>query len=234
MVVGGVVLIIILLIQRYLAYTVDGVVLVIKYGGYSVGGTFHHHAAAPHTAKVGALYGVHDAAGIDRHHTVSYPIGWVGHPGGSLLPQHSSATCWMSLWIQTLAVAIHPHGIAILFQEQCQQLVFGHVGARSIGCAFAVFTWYYALEFLFIVGLFAWRQRVIGSEGNLLFFVVFYVVVVGTVVGDVQFSVAVNERHVAVAIKAAGMSCTDSNEVTVVNVIDGGCGVAVDGGGVDT
>ena len=54
-------------------------------------------------------------------------------------------------------------------------------------------------------------------------------VVVGTVVGHVQFAVAVNEGQVTVAIESADTSCTKGDEVAVMDIIDGGCGIAEDG-----
>ena len=57
-------------------------------------------------------------------------------------------------------------------------------------------------------------------------------IIVGTVVGDVQFAVAAYERQVTVAVEAAGAVGADGDEVTVIGIVDGGRGVAEDGGGV--
>ena len=53
-----------LLVQRYLTYTVDGVVGVIHYLRHTVLSTLHHHTAAEDTTEVGTLDGVHRATGI--------------------------------------------------------------------------------------------------------------------------------------------------------------------------
>ena len=64
-----------LLVERHLAYTVDGVVGVVNLLRHTILGTLHHHATTPHTAEVGTLDGVHQAAGIDGEHTALLPIG---------------------------------------------------------------------------------------------------------------------------------------------------------------
>ena len=51
-------------------------------------------------------------------------------------------------------------------------------------------------------------------------------VVVGAVVGDVQLAVAVDQRQVTVAIETTGMTGTQGNEVAVVDIVDGGRGIA--------
>ena len=52
------------LVQRYLTYTVDGVVGIVHFLWHTVLGTLHHHATTEHSAEVGTLDGVHDTAGI--------------------------------------------------------------------------------------------------------------------------------------------------------------------------
>ena len=67
-----------------------------------------------------------------------------------------------------------------------------------------------------IVRCLAGWQSVIGVDVNLFL----DVIIVGAVVGDVQASVAVDERQVAIAIEAAGVACTQGDEVTVVDVVN--------------
>ena len=62
-----------LLVERHLAYTVDGIVGVVHNLRHTVLSTLHHHAASKHSAEVGALDGVHQASGIARAHTVFFP-----------------------------------------------------------------------------------------------------------------------------------------------------------------
>ena len=57
-------------------------------------------------------------------------------------------------------------------------------------------------------------------------------VVIGTVIGDVQLTVAVHEGQVTLAIDATGMAGTNGNEVTVIHIVNGGCGIAIHRGGV--
>ena len=49
--------------------------------------------------------------------------------------------------------------------------------------------------------------------------------IVRTVVGDVQTSVAVNQCQVTITIETTDMSGTDGDEVTVITVVDGCCSV---------
>ena len=53
-------------------------------------------------------------------------------------------------------------------------------------------------------------------------------IVVGTVVGDVQFPVAVDECQVAFTVQTACMACTQSNQVAVIDIVDRGSGITED------
>ena len=55
--------------------------------------------------------------------------------------------------------------------------------------------------------------------------VIRHAVVVGTVVGNVQFAVAVDQRQVTVAIKTAYMLRTDGDEVAVIDIHDIGADI---------
>ena len=57
-------------------------------------------------------------------------------------------------------------------------------------------------------------------------------IVVGTVVGDVQFTIAVDEGQVAVTIETTGISCSDGDEVTVIYIMDRSRGIAKNRGGI--
>ena len=57
-------------------------------------------------------------------------------------------------------------------------------------------------------------------------------VVVCAVVGDVQLAVAIDQRQVAIAIQTTDTTTADGDEVAVIDIVDGGGGVAEDGGGV--
>ena len=67
----------VLLVQRHLTHTVDGVVSVVHNLRHTVLGTLHHHTAAEHTAEVGTLDGVQQTASIDRDNTVLLPVFWI-------------------------------------------------------------------------------------------------------------------------------------------------------------
>ena len=54
-----------LLVQRNLAYTVDGIVGIVSLFGHAVLGTLHYHTAAEDTAEVGTLDTVHQTTSIN-------------------------------------------------------------------------------------------------------------------------------------------------------------------------
>ena len=56
--------------------------------------------------------------------------------------------------------------------------------------------------------------------------------IVCTVIGNVQATVAVNEGQVAVAIESANMSRTDSDEVTVITIVNRCRGITINRRGV--
>ena len=57
-------------------------------------------------------------------------------------------------------------------------------------------------------------------------------VVVGTIIGDVQLTVAVHHREVSTTIDTTRMLRTHGDEVTVVKVIECRCGIAIDGSSI--
>ena len=67
---------------------------------------------------------------------------------------------------------------------------------------------------LVVGGLTQW-QFIVFFQGNLWV----NMVVVSTVVGDVCFTIAVNQRQVTVTIKAAYTSSTDRDQVAVIDVV---------------
>ena len=63
-----------LLIQRHLTHTVDGIVGEIDDLRHTVLGTLQHHTTAEHTAEVGTLDAVHQTTGIHGQHTALLPV----------------------------------------------------------------------------------------------------------------------------------------------------------------
>ena len=57
-------------------------------------------------------------------------------------------------------------------------------------------------------------------------------VIVGAIVGDVQLTVAVNHRKVSTTIDTTGMLGSNGDEVTVIDIVECSCGIAVDGCGI--
>ena len=104
-----------LLVERYFADTVDGVVSMIDNLRHTVLGALHHHATAKDATEVGTLDGVHQTTGIDGADAVLCPIDGVGH---------------------RLALAIDDKNgrIAILDVLEKRQQVVGCQGRRLGGC----------------------------------------------------------------------------------------------------
>ena len=64
----------VLLVERHLTDTVNGIVGMIHDFWYTVLSTLHHHTRTKHTAEVSTLDGVHRTTGIDGTNTVLLPI----------------------------------------------------------------------------------------------------------------------------------------------------------------
>ena len=57
-------------------------------------------------------------------------------------------------------------------------------------------------------------------------------VIVRTIVSDVQSTITINEGQVAITVQTTRMSCTQRNQVTMIDIVDGGCGVTEHRSGV--
>ena len=95
-------------------------------------------------------------------------------------------------------------------------------------CTVFIYTVFNTLVLQFIIGSLTRRQVVIILNRDFLG----NGVVVCTVVGDVQTTVAVDEGQVTIAIQTADMSRTHGNQVAVVGIVEGGRGIAEHRGGV--
>ena len=74
----------------------------------------------------------------------------------------------------------------------------------------------------FVVCLFTWwKKHIVGIVDLFL-----NIKVVCTVVGDVKFAVAVNQCQVTIAIQTSGVTSTNGDEVAVIDIVNGGSGVA--------
>ena len=206
------------LVQRNLAHTVDGVVGIVHHFRHTVPGTLHHHTATKDTTEVSTLDGVHDTTSIDRYHTILLPVAWVGHFLARNGHNNTITGC-----------ATRKYRISIWFRKQCHQFVHRQVGTLGfgssciIGGSFIVSASYQALVFQLIVSLLTFWQHLI----LIIFQLVFNMIVVGAVVGDVQLTVTINESQVAITIQATGMTSTDSNQVTVIDIVDRSGGITI-------
>ena len=69
-----------LLVQRYFANTVDGIVDAVRFVEHTVIRSLHYHAAAKNSAEVGTLDGVQNAAGIQADGSLLLPTSRIRHP----------------------------------------------------------------------------------------------------------------------------------------------------------
>ena len=185
-----------LLVERQLTHTVDGVVNGLAYFCHTVLGALQHHARTKHTAEVGTLDGVQQTTGIDRTEAVRLEAG-LHLIGDGLVAQE----------------------LQILFLRQTLVLLIEHTVDGDISQ-----TPVFQLE----VGTLTVRETaiLIDTDGLL------QAVVVGAVVGDVQLTIAVYHTQVTTTIETTGMLGSDSDEITVVDIIECRGGIAVDGRGI--
>ena len=69
--------------------------------------------------------------------------------------------------------------------------------------------------------MFAVRQVTVFFQGD----TTRQTIVVSTIVGDVQLTIAITLRQVTTTIEATGMFGTNGDKVTVIAVIERGCGI---------
>ena len=80
----------------------------------------------------------------------------------------------------------------------------------------------------FIIGLLTFKKcRICLIRHFLLILFLEEIVIVRTIVGNVQSTIAVNLGQVTVTIESAYMACTDGDEVTVIDVVNGGCSITI-------
>ena len=82
-----------------------------------------------------------------------------------------------------------------------------------------------AQVFQFEVSTLTVGQLLIFFKGNLLV----QSIVVGTIVGDVQLTIATYYRKVTTAVETARMLCTYSDEVVMIDIIKCSCGISENG-----
>ena len=172
-------------------------------------GALHHHTATEDTAEVGTLDGVHRATGIARKHTVLFPVGAIRR---SIGVEH-----------RIVRIAVNIHAL-----KDRQHFIGCNGGIFSVGLARIVDTRLQALVADFVVSLLTLGESFVLRQVNRIL----DVIEVRAVVGDVQLSVAIDKRQVAVAIQTADTTTTNGDEVAVIDIVDGSCGIAEHRGGV--
>ena len=193
------------LVQRHLAHTVDGVVGEVSLRGHTVLCALQHKAAAEHAHHVGTLDGVDEAPFVDVLHFRCLPIIFIGR----------------AVLFENII------GRAVLFENisSCKQ-VADVIVYQFVACFIVVAVLVCAglLAFIveLVVGLLARIECLkfcFGKRG-------LQSIEVSTVVGNVQFSVAIDEGQVAVAVDTADVLAADADEVEAVDVAHGCRGIA--------
>ena len=108
------------------------------------------------------------------------------------------------------------HRSTVGIGKLCQQLVHRKIRANGVGIFINICTFLHTLVLQLIISLLTCWQKLIFIVSQLFL----DMLIVGTVVGDIQLAVAIYEGQVTIAIQATGMTCSDSNEVTVINIMD--------------
>ena len=93
---------------------------------------------------------------------------------------------------------------------------------RIIGCAVFVLTFFHTGVTQLIVVRLTIKKAIIFIDCYFLF----NGIVVGTIVGDVQLTIAVNQRQVTIAIQTTSVIGTQRDEVAVIDIIDGSSSIA--------
>ena len=218
-----------LLVERYLANTVDGVVGVVNSLGHTVLGTLYHHTATKDATEVGTLDGVHNTACIARTNTVLHPIRTVVR--NPITVRHFCYV-WVAIRVQ------NRYAMTLVVNRDKQQLQFISRDGRCapVRCFRFIPRFIFILAFpdtlvpQLIVCLFARRKSVILINRNLRV----NGIEVGTVVGDVQATITIHEGQVAIAIETTGMTRTYGDKVTVIDIVDGGSCITVHEFGIGT
>ena len=128
----------ILFVQRYLAYTVDGIVGIVHRLGHTVTSSLHHHTTAKYTTEVSTLDGVHDTTSISRYHTVLPPDDRVGLQLTYRSTRKNSSTA-RSFCHKRTACIIHNRRTIIL-GEQGYELILWQGSVFLIGGSIPVCT----------------------------------------------------------------------------------------------
>ena len=231
------------LVQRHLVHTVDGVEMVVDRVDGAVLGTLQHHTAAEHTAHVGALDGVQRTTVVDVGHTIERPFALLAAIFVAI-HQDVFALFYLVVYLEGL-MAILPFLLLSLIHicQQTGMIVIGNLLTSLVGFAdrFAILFISKGVKLLtlpviervffgchilqLIVGFLAIGQLFIVLQ----FQGFFQAVIVGAVVVDMQFTEAVDQCEVTVAIETTHLLSAEGDEVVVIDIAQRGCGVAIDG-----
>ena len=171
----------------------------------------HHHTATEDTAEVSTLDGIHQTTGIDGDNTILLPINRIGV---------FLARCWIrKKEIDFTVLDTFKHRQQVIDGQRRSFAAFA--ACYMVGCAVLIRTFLDALILqLIVIGL-TLRKLVVRFNGDFRR----QAVIVRTIVRDVQSTITIDKGQVAITVQTTRMSCTQRNQVTVIDIVDGGCGV---------
>ena len=177
----------------------------VHYLWYTVLSTLHHHTAAEDTAEIGALDGVHQSACVDRAYTVLLPVSGI------------------RIILSRFRILKKEINIAVLDTlKQCQQVIDGQrrglaatATIRMVGCTVLIRTFLDTFILQLIVGRLTGRKFIIFCNSDFRR----DGIIISTVVGDIQATIAVHESQVTIAVQTAHTSCAQGNQITMIDIV---------------
>ena len=246
------------LVERHLTHTVDGIVGIVHLIGHTVLGTMQYDTATKHTAEVGTLHGIHHTSRRDGTHTLDSPqvihrlalCGNVrGHHGliGSLgqvrviiigmlhtvnrgeLHQccsHVFATTDCPLGLHLFLLHGQPSihhlaiGVVVNLVTLVDILIINSIVRKD--------------DFLLLILQFIDERIVVLLQvGELKVLLIGQllreVIVVGTIVGDIELAVSIHEGKVTITIETTHMVATETHKVLGKHVDDSSRSVTIYG-----
>ena len=194
------------LIERQFSHTVQGVTSIVHLLRHTVAGSLQHNTAAEDSCHITTLNRVQQTTSIEGTESHFIKISQIGRT-------------------ISIDISLETDGIILFIVKIVTKFLFELIRTQPIvsinrnSCRLSVqCTRHRNRSFCFIVqykvSTLAVTHTVIGLLGD--FFV--STVIVGAIVVDVYFAIAVHHRQVTIAIESARMFGTDGDKVTVVGI----------------
>ena len=212
-------------VQRYLTHTVDSIYGLIAHIGHTVDGSLQHQTATKHTTEVGTLNGIQQTSRIDGTETETFPIRFpklwflMICIQSIILIYSNGSSC--SIFISTIVISLLAY-IFFMISIYIIVVLFFCYSGRTCFISIVTIGIIYLTQILQLkISTFAVGQFIVFFQRNLLI----HTIVVGTIVGDVQLTIATHHRQVATAIEAASMLGTHGDKVMMIDIVECCCGI---------